>query len=367
MALSLSDLIKPETVDEALQTLLDLLELEGFPVTSWQPGSVPRTIVKAESTRYVYLLQLVAEIAKGGFVDLASGGWLTLLAQNVYSLTREPASFTRGNILLSDAGGGPFTIVAGQLKVAEPGGLIYSNITGGTLPLFGTLTLSWQAEAAGAKYNVPTNTAMTLRTPLPGVTASNPGGVGGTWITQQGADEESDASLRLRCKARWPELGNGATKDAYRKWALEASLEVTRVAVIENAQGSGTVRIFLAGPSGPVSSTAVTAVDAYIQVRRPLCVKVTTLSSTARVVNVSATIRVKASYAGALLGRANQVLTELAQSYEMGDPVYRSELIERLMGIQGVVDVVLSSPATDVFPLFGEAVSFTFSAVVISV
>ena len=42
-------------------------------------------------------------------------------------------------------------------------------------------------------------------------------------VAEQGADEESDAALRARCKARWGELGYGATEAAYRFWASTAS------------------------------------------------------------------------------------------------------------------------------------------------
>src|SRR5690606_696186 len=102
----------------------------------------------------------------------------------------------------------------------------FTNLTGGTLSLGGTLDLSWEAEEPGDDYNLANGTLTVMVTPLAGVTVANPDPGTGTWITQTGADEESDPELRERCRNKWSTLGTGSTEDSYEFWAKQASNEV---------------------------------------------------------------------------------------------------------------------------------------------
>lgn len=347
MSLSLSDLITPDTATDALDALLAFLESARFPTTSWQDGSVPRTLTEGEANAYADLSELVAAIAKGGFLDLAEGDWLTLLAQDFYGLTQQPAVATRGTFRLTDAGGGPHNFLAGELIVTSASGLRYRNLSAGTLNASSTLDTTFEAEATGATYNLPVGASLSLVTSLPTVTVTNPGGVGG-WITTQGTDQESDANLRTRCKARWPGttymLSTAATYEAA---ALTASAEVTKVKVFPNDPDPGQVKIVLAGSSGAVSAGAVTDVETYITDRLPLCVNATVESATPVTVTVTAELQCEAAYESAVAAQAEAALAALFVDLPIGGIVYRSALIEALMSPTGMVNVVLSSPASD--------------------
>lgn len=347
MSLSFSDLIIADTAADALDALLAFLESAGFPTTSWQDGSVPKTLVEGEANAYADMSALIAAIARGGYLDTATGDWLTLLAQDFYALTRKAAVATRGTFRLTDGGGGPHTFLAGELIVTSASGLRYRNLAGGTLNASSTLDVTFEAEATGAAYNLPTSSTLGLTTSLPTVTVTNPGGVGG-WITVQGADEEGDASLRLRCKARWPAttymLSTAAT---YQAAALTASAEVTKVKVFPNNPEPGQVKIVLAGTSGAVSAGAVTDVTTYITDRLPLCVNATISSAAALTVSVVAELQCEAAYAGTVQAEAETALAALQASLAIGATVYRSALIEALMTPTGMVNVVLTSPALD--------------------
>ena len=346
MPLSLSDLIVPDTKEEAWDALLAFLEAAGFETTSWQSGSVPRTLTEGEADAYADLSTLVASIAKSGLLDTAEGDWLTLLAQDFYGLTRTASVQTKGTFRLTDGGGGPHTFAAGVIIVTDANGLRYRNSAGGTLSASGTLDLTFEAEATGAKYNIVSGATLELLTSLATVTVSNPGGVGG-WITQQGADAESDASLRARCKARWPGatymLSTAATYEAA---ARTASAEVTKVKVFANNPAPGQVKVVLAGSAGPVSGTAVTDVETYIADRLPLCVNATVQSATNVTVIVEAQLQCQAAYTGTVQAAAEAQLAALQAELDIGGTVYRSALIEALMAPTGMVNVVLSIPAT---------------------
>jgi hypothetical protein len=114
------------------------------------------TLTEAESANLADLAQTIRSIAAGGFLEYAEGGWLDLLADGLYDERRKPSVFTQGTIRLTDAAGaGPFTIVPGQLWASDIGRTRrFTNLVGGSLPLSGTLDLTWQAESPGASWNL---------------------------------------------------------------------------------------------------------------------------------------------------------------------------------------------------------------------
>src|SRR5439155_20018490 len=133
---------------------------------------------------------------------------------------------TRGIVRLGDAGAqGPITVLPGTYWVANRARTRrFRNIEGGTLPLGGTLDLLFEAESAGAAWSVSNDDITELLAPGgTGIEVSNSPGANGTWITQQGADDEQDAALRQRCRDKWATLGSGSNEAAYRYWATSAS------------------------------------------------------------------------------------------------------------------------------------------------
>ena len=172
---TLVSLLAPPSADQVKASLLSFLQARGFPVTDWAEGGVARTLVEMIARALAELSKLVAVIAASGFVAFSTGDWLTLVAAQVYALSRNPATFTQGVVILSDsAGAGPFTVVPGQLWFGSSDGRRFANTIGGVLPKSGALSLAVQAESPGSAFNVPTGSVTTLLTPLPGVTAANP-------------------------------------------------------------------------------------------------------------------------------------------------------------------------------------------------
>ena len=100
MALSYDELTTPPTEDEQLTTLLELATLAGFPATSWQPGSVPRTLLQIEATTLVELATLIASIGKGGLLDEAEGDWLDLLAESLFDEEKDAVAILKWKEIL---------------------------------------------------------------------------------------------------------------------------------------------------------------------------------------------------------------------------------------------------------------------------
>lgn len=182
---ALSALLNPLTVEQVFQILLAVYQANGFPTQSWQPGGTERTRLKAIATALTDVSSnYVPGVTAGGFTTLAPGtGWMPLLASELYNLEQEPATHTVGTINLASATGvGPITVTSGSLIVVFAGtGNRYILAEDGTIPAGpGSVDLSFVAEFAGAKYNDPSNSgALTLVTPIPGVTPTNPAGTYG--------------------------------------------------------------------------------------------------------------------------------------------------------------------------------------------
>ncbi|MDW8269357.1 MAG: baseplate J/gp47 family protein [Anaerolineae bacterium] len=301
-----------------------------------------RTILEALSAGLADLEALRLEITKGGYLELASGDWLDLVAENMYGLARQPAGFCRQTVrLTAQAGFGPYTIQPGQLWASTPSGLRFNNTQGGTLAQGGTLDLEFKAESPGAAYNVAPGTITVFNTPLPGVN------IGNLAIAAAGVDEETDDNLRLRCRLRWASLGTGATADAYRYWALSADPTITKVRVLDqNPRGQGTVDVIVWGEGG-LGAGAVAAADAYIQQRKPLTSDVQVYAATPTNIAVTATITLRAGFLAATQAEVTARLSDLQRSLPIGGTLYRSALIEALFGAY-VINVNLTAPAADV-------------------
>lgn len=371
MTISLTDLIAADTQDQLVATQLGLLQISGFPTTAWQSGSLPRTLIENWAKVQSDQTNAVATVAMGGLLDLAATlpdtEWLHQLATSHYQITPKPAVFTEGTAVLADNGGGPYTILPGDLWIGPPGqeAVRYYNTTGGTLPLNGTLPLTFKAEFAGQSYNLGNGAITSLITSLPGVGVSNPSLPSGTWITVQGTDPEPNDSVVLRCKARWPTLGGGATALVYQGWALTAADAVTRVNVLEHYPVGGQVSIYVAGPNGGSAPADVTAVDSYIQVRRPLCVTVNVAAASNFGIAITGTIYVRQAFATTAQAAFATALAAYATALQIGGDVYVSKVIDLFMQTPGVnnaagvqlnaasLDITLSAQQAAVFDVSG--------------
>lgn len=363
MALSLKDLLTPETEDELLERLIAMLAASDFPVTAWLAGGVVLTMLEKLALVYAEAGTRIQSIALGGYLATSKGKWLSLLAQDWFAVDRIAAVATEGYFVLRDAGAGPHVIVPGQLT-ARYGALLFTNTEGGTLAANGSLSLRWRAKAVGAAYNaVPTGEYLELATSIPGVTVRADPILGtGTWIVAVGADEEPDASLVKRCLARWPKIGRGGgTSACYDAWAREASDQVRKVYVAEHKPVEGKVTVYVYGTTAPVTDGARDAVRDHLQnrERRPLCVAVTAEHAFTTPVAVTGFVYCRATFIGDVLARAAAALSAYEAELDVGEDVIRSEIIERLMGLEGVVDVQLSLPIANALVPDGSIARFT--------
>lgn len=346
---ALADLIQPQSASAIISTQLALLQtLGGFPVNSWQQGSVPLALIQADASTLASLSTTISNIASGGLVSLATGGWLDLIALSHYGLTRKPAAATVGTIILTDTqSAGPFTITAGQLIISNgTTGQTYQNTTAGTLLKGSTLSLTWTAQTPGIAGNATVGSTWTMVTALPGVTVTNPANANSSdWITTQGADAELDASLVLRCQARWPGLGGGTTSLVYQAAAIASSNTITRAGVVG---GNGSVTVYVAGANGGSGAADVAVAQAAITAMTPLCVTSTVLPANNLSIPVSGNYRVTAALLTSATQAVSKALIAYAGTVAIGGTVLVNKVVQTIMDQAGVLNVTLTAPAVDV-------------------
>lgn len=350
---TVADLVAAKSRDTLFEEGLTVAQDEGLPTTAWQPGSVPRTLLKADATALADLYATQASIAKGAFLDDATGTWLTLLAASRFQVTRTAATFCEGYVQVSvAAGAGPYTIPAAGLLVSDGTRRWRSiNTSSVTVSSAAATNIQVRAESPGDAYNVANSSITTVVSPAnAGMSVNNPAYSAGTWITQSGNAEESDASVRARCRARWSTLGRGANLSAYVYWATTCpdATAVTRATAIPGA-GDGTVAVYIAQASATASGGQVSAVQSYVSSQAPLTDNPTVYAAGTVTVDVTATVTFSsAMYNTAAARAAIEAAIGAAIRGQLGGDVDLGALYHAIYAAApGVADVDISTPSAD--------------------
>ena len=250
MGLPFEDLLKPLTAAQVKASLYTLLAALGLPVTSWKEGAVVRTIIAVVSVVFGGFTELMVLVARSGFLDLAAGGWLTLLAEQVYDVARILATAATGQVTATNAGGGLYTFEPGELVVTAPGTKrTYQNVVAVTLTPMSAVTFDVIAQELGTASNAAPGTVTGLATAVPKVTVTNAGSI-------LGSDEEKDLALRQRCRDKLGALSPNGPKAAYEYWAKSATrLDGTYIGAnrVWVSPSGVPVEVIVAGPAGAIS------------------------------------------------------------------------------------------------------------------
>jgi uncharacterized phage protein gp47/JayE len=270
MPMSIEQLTRVVTEDEAVELILEELTGLKFNARAWQSGSVQLTIVRVFARVYANFTSVIAEEAKAGFNDTAEGDWLDVFSLSHYKNKRKGAVATEGTVRLvaSATAPGPFVLGANDLSLVDTSrGLSFRNKDAFSINTGETVNIAVVCETPGAVGDVAPGAITIMRTPLAGVTASNPVPAGRTsWITKNGSDNEAQEALRERNRSKWGQLGLGSPALAYQSWAAEAHESVRRVFVDDqNPRGPDTLDVYIAGDSGPLSSVVVDQVQDFFE------------------------------------------------------------------------------------------------------
>lgn len=333
--ITIAELFSRKTAQQLFDALLADLGARGFPVTAWQTAGAGRTLAFAIAALFADLYATVQLLALSAFLDTAEGAWLSLLAASMFSLTRIPSSFAVGDVRLTCASSaGPYQIQPAGLVVSDGTRRWRSTNTGMvTVPSGATATFRVMAESPGSAWNAPVDTIDTIVTPaLAGLTVNNPARSGSTtWLTVNARDEETDAELRIRCRARWATLASGFPIAAVVFWALSATLDtgvsagVTRVHV-EPGGGDGSYDVVIASSNGAVGSDVVTAVETALAAKKPITDEPNVVSAIAHNVHVIAQVFAVGGLSSGQIDELNTRLLGLASETPIEGVLYLSDV-----------------------------------------
>ncbi|MBK7823342.1 MAG: baseplate J/gp47 family protein [Tessaracoccus sp.] len=346
------------TREEVLEQQLAIMALPDFnlPTESWGPTDEPMATLAADANVLADLSVKVAGIAKSGVTADARTDVLTIHAKDVFDEARELGVNTIGTVTLTESAGSPQSWAVGDLIVTsrvDPT-IIFRNTALVTLSASSSTTASIACDDVGTQGNVQA-ADLQLVTEVPGVALSAASGTG--WITQTGTDDETDEKLIARCALKWATLVSTGPSDAYKKWALDADATINRVGVTEDVAadqtaGDPSVTVYLATATGAPAAAVVTAVDAYIQERRPLgtLVYVAACGTTSFYLNGSVTV--KASKRAAAESKINALLDawfagssidvngETVDGLGLDGRIRIAQLVEIVMSVSGVTAFV---------------------------
>ena len=241
-----------------------------------------------------------------------------------------------------------FTVQAGSLipsgtLLQALDGVQYQTSADATVSA-STATASVTAVVPAAAGNRATGQNLTLVSPVVGVQSTATAG-----LLSGGADVETDDALRARLLARIQQPPHGGASYDYIAWALEVS-GATRAWVYPAELGLGTVTVRFVRDldTTPIPDAGeVAAVQAYIDVRRPVTAQVTVLAPAAMPINfqIQGLTPSNATVQAAVQAELQDLL--LRESVP-GGTILLSHIRAAISAAAGETDYVLVSPAANV-------------------
>jgi hypothetical protein len=186
--LTLQQQLTPQTLATVRAQYLALLQSQGFPaITEWagEPTGLEMNYVNMVCQAIANLAgtgapadQQIASTAAAKFLRWAAGGWLDVLAEQVYLTTRGPATSTTFSMSLDSVASAPnYGFEVGDVWLVGPSGKRYQNTSAGDLSPGGTVELAFRAENPGSTYDDdPRRVVLELATAYAGVTVRAGGG-----------------------------------------------------------------------------------------------------------------------------------------------------------------------------------------------
>lgn len=344
---SISDLIPPLSLDDVKAFLLAYISVPQNPVNDYESGAALRTYWEIESNVIQDLCSGITALAANGYPGPggATGTSLTMLASGWYGLKRGTASAATQTVdIACDGGHGPYTAAqVAAIKGITTDGASYS-VTAGAAPLTtgGAIAVTMTADSPGAARGL----VAALLVGLPGVAVT------GASIATFGADGEGDAALAEAVAGRFGDLSAIPIQDRTISWALAAAPPplITRFRLDADPAIPGGVLLTLANASGPVAGGTVTAVQAALDDLSPITDNNTAQNSTARAINATGIVTVRASLLPAAQAASDAAWSTYLASAQIGAKVFLEALAK------AVGDAIKSDPNSNfVNPALGGA------------
>lgn len=362
--MKIEDLLPTKTLNELMNTATESLKSQSFRVTNFRPGAVFITLLNMALQGIADLQKLFPTVLKQLFLVNAKGGWLDLKAYDTTRVRRKPTVATEGNFIYSRATGGTLiTIPAGAVVKAifdtKELRFIVKETT--NLPSQDlSILVPIHAEQPGEAWNIGGGSTIQMVTHIPGIDEVTNAT---DWISTEGADVESDESLRKRAINRWEELAGGGSEVAYQSRAESVPGVTSAIVDAQHPRGDGTVDIIITSPTGIPTTELVNTTQVEIDQFKSLVADVLVKAPEAVTVDATVTLYIDPNYGDAAVieSRARAIWSDMFKTSLEPDPEYpnviraiqgysldRSLIITNLRRISYVLNVVLDIPTTDV-------------------
>lgn len=344
-----------DVVTQSLKTASDL----DLPVTAWEDVSVAREIIWINAANVSLFTNATSAAAGAGLLDYAKKDWLTLTAAQVYDTDRIENGYATGLVRLTNSSATPYTYLPGEVRIqnVSADGATYTSTTGGTLSAFGTLVLSFSADAPGTASNLTGTDVLAMVTSSPGVDPS--------WVADLiGTDEESDSALVIRSRLSVASVTPNGPANAYDYLARSTkrpdgtAIGVTRTKTVSS---NAHVAVYVADADGSVISSDVALIQSAVNSRVvPTGITATVQSASNLAISIAmsvvrnpAAVRSSAEIQAAITSAIAQYFSTIPVG---GDDslsfqgIYRSTLVQlaRNAGASDVLDVSVTTPAANV-------------------
>lgn len=289
MTLSIWALITTEGATKLFDRALDVMRAVGLDVDSWRDGDPTLATAQYQAEVLAERDAVDVELVKAGFLSLAEGDWLTIVAREMYGVERIAATPATPTVTITNSGGGHFVLVAGDLVAkSSVSGKTYTSTSGGTLSAGATVTFDLACDEDGSDGSVAVDDIDSIVAPtLLGCAIDSS-------TASVGVDGQGDASLREQCESTLGALSPNGPADAYEY--VSRNPDLTGVTDITRARSIGDnanldVTIYVAGTAGAVAGASVTAAqDAIEEWATPLCVTPTVVNATGVATPLTVTI-----------------------------------------------------------------------------
>ena len=228
-------------------------------------------------------------------------------------------------------------------------GASFVTTCAGTIPAGAAwCELPARSTLAGSAGNVPAGAVAYMKLAPAGVRGvSNPAAFSG------GTDGEEDEQLRARVLSSYRTLPNGANIGYYESKVLDFDY-VEAVTVMPKKRGLGTVDVVFATRAGVPTADQLAEVEAVLKSEREICVDIAVSAPVTAQVDVTAALTVAEGYDfAAVKAAAEDALAGYFSGARLSRGVQRAGLYALLMAVDGVENVSLAQPETDVAALAG--------------
>ena len=337
-------------------TLSELIERVRGDIESRLPGadsrlrhSVLDVLGRAHAGSAAGLYGYLDHLARQLMPDTAEAEYLSRWA-SIWGVRRKSATAVQATASASGVNG---SIVPAGTELQRGDGALYA-VTADALIAGGTAVVSLAAVTPGTGGDVESGSVLTLTSPVAGVAAE----LIVSAVVTAGSDEEDDASLLARLLDRIQKPQLGGTANDYVQWAL-AQPGVTRAWAYSQWLGLGTVGLTFVMdgrddilPLGP----DVAAVQAALDLLRPVTAELTVFAPSARPVDVS--LRLTPDTPAVRAAIALELADLFVREAIPGGTIYGSRISEAVSLAEGEFshDVVL--PAGDIAAGPGELLVF---------